>query len=268
VSLYAGPVPLTQPTASRAAQAQIAESSRQQQAWQVAWLLSQITSLWGLLDLRNVISSWPQVRTSITAVIGTQSQAMGQAGNAYYQQARSAAGVVTLPPLLSVPPPPPPELVTATLDSTGPYSLLKRIKAGQPVPQAAQATGNVMASAATRLIQNGARTAVLQAVQQDSAAVAWYRVTAADPCAWCALLAGRGAVYKTAQTAGFKAHSRCRCSAAAAFSREDAKALRDNDLYRQWRRVTRGFSGPDAVRAWRRYWDKAHPDAVGAPRVA
>jgi len=250
-------------TASQAAQENQAESFRQQQAFQVAWLLLQIIGLWGLLDLRNVISSWPQVRTAIAAIIAEQSQVMGQLGNAYYLQARAAAGILALPPALSVPAAPSPQLIKATLDSTGPYSLLARIKQGRDVPEAAQVTGAIVGAAATRLIQNGARTAVLQAVQQDSAAVAWYRVTAADPCGFCAMLASRGPVFRTAQSAGFKAHSRCRCSAAACFSKQDAKALRDNDLYRQWKQVTRGYGGQDAIRVWRRYWDAKHPEAPG-----
>lgn len=250
-------------TAQQAAQENLAESFRQQQAFQVAWLLLEIVGLWGLLDLRNVIASWPQVRTAIAAIITEQSQVMGQAGNAYYQQVRATAGVLGLPPVLTVPPPPAENLIRATLDSTGPYSLLARIKQGRDVSEAAQVTGAMVGAAATRLIQNGARTAVLQAVQQDSAAVAWYRVTAADPCAFCAMLASRGAIYRSAASAGFKAHSRCRCSAAAVFSKEDARALKDNDLYRQWKQVTRGYGGQDAIRVWRRYWDAKHPEAPG-----
>jgi hypothetical protein len=40
------------------------------------------------------------------------------------------------------------------------------------------------------------------------------------------------------------------------FSTQDAEALRDNDLYRQWKQVTKGLSGRDARNAWRRYWDQ------------
>lgn len=257
------PVALPQDSASRAAQAQLAESFRQQQAWQVAWLLLQITSMWGLLNLREVRSSWPAVRTAIAALIREQQQSMAQAANAFYLQSRAAAGVLAPSPALGLPPLPSEALIRATLDSTGPYSLLARIKSGQQVPQAAQTTGVVMSGAAARLIQNGARTAILRAVQADPEAVAWYRVTAANPCSWCAMLASRGAIYKSAQSAGFKAHNRCRCSAACVWTADDAAALRDNDLRRQWDEVTKGLSGRDARNAWRRYWDARHPDAPG-----
>ena len=125
-----------------------------------------------------------------------------------------------------------------------------------------------MSGAATRLILNGARTAVLQAVQQDSKAVAWMRVTASNPCAFCAMLASRGAVFKTEAQAGFMAHNNCRCTAAPVFSQQDAEALADNDLYQQWKKATAGHSGKYALRAWRRYWDAQHPDAPGQMQEA
>lgn len=157
------------------------------------------------------------------------------------------------PPVVSIPAPSQ-ELVTATLDSTGPYGLLGRLKQAQPLEQAAETTGVVLSGAASRLIQNGARQAIVAAVQADPQAIAWMRVTAANPCAFCAMLASR-IDYKSAQSAGFKAHNHCRCTAAPVFSQKDAAALADNDLLKQWRQVTKGLSGADARRAWRRYWD-------------
>jgi hypothetical protein len=160
----------------------------------------------------------------------------------YHAQAPIAAGITGPPPVVALPPPSP-ALVTATLDSTGPYALLGRIKKAQPLELAMQNTSVTLSGAASRLVQNGARQVVLAAVQADPEAVAWMRVTAANPCSWCAMLASR-VDYKTEQSAGFKAHSHCRCVAMPIWSAKDAEALRDNDLYQQ-----------DALNAWRRHWD-------------
>lgn len=42
---------------------------------------------------------------------------------------------------------------------------------------------------------------------------AWARSVSADSCAFCALLATRGAAYLSAETGSFKAHDHCRCQA-------------------------------------------------------
>ena len=104
---------------------------------------------------------------------------------------------------------------------------------------------------------------MLASVQADPQAVAWMRVTAANPCAWCAMLASRACLQDGAVRWLPRAQP-CRCSAAPVWSKEDAEALRNNDLYEQWKRVTRGYHKKDALNAWRRYWDKQlNRDGIG-----
>ncbi|MFD5864365.1 hypothetical protein ACFWGP_05400 [Agromyces sp. NPDC127015] len=90
--------------------------------------------------------------------------------------------------------------------------------------------------------------------------VAWARVlTGADNCAFCVMLASRGAVYKARSTALYgggqsKYHDRCDCIAmpvysAARWAASDAGRLAD-DLYRKlWLPATKGYSGMDALNA-------------------
>jgi hypothetical protein len=256
-------------TASQAAQASLAEQFRMQQAYGSTQAMLAILAVWGLLDLRDVRSSWPAVRTAITALVRDGFTTAAREALAYYEQARAAAGVAEELPPLAIPDLPSPDLITATLDATGPYTLLGKIKAAEPVQQAAQTAGVRLGGAASRLILNGARQAVLTSVDSDAKAVGWMRVTASDPCAFCAMLASRGASYKSEQAAGFLAHNHCRCSAAPCWSREDAKALRNGPLAQEWQKVTQGLSGQDARNAWRRYWDAEHPSLLSsAPSVA
>jgi hypothetical protein len=241
-------------TASLAAQTALASAFYASQALLAAIAIRDILAIWQQLNLRDIRSSWPAIRTALAALIRDRYGMSASQAQAYYGQARKAAGIPGLPPVISVPPPPEP-LIRATLDSAGPYSLLGRIKEGQPLAQADENTGVQLSGAASRLIQNGARQVILQSVAADDKAVGWRRVTAANPCAWCAMLASRFVLYKTETSASFEAHNHCQCQAQAVFSKTDAEALRDNDLYRQWREVTKGYGGKDALRVWRRYWD-------------
>jgi hypothetical protein len=268
VSSLALQVPQSYPTASLAAQAQAQQGFRAEQGLLMLMLLRDILRIWGTLDTRDVRSSWPALRISLAALIRDRFGMSAQMAASYYGAARRAAGITGSFPVSSVPLPSQ-ALISATLDSTGPYSLLKRIQQGQTVPKALQNTGVVMSGAASRLILNGARQVILSSVTHDAEAVAWMRVTAANPCAWCAMLAGRGPVYRTERSAGFKAHGLCRCSAQAVFSAEDARLLRDaNPLQQQWQQVTAGLSGKNAINAWRRWWNEQNPGAVGSHLAA
>jgi hypothetical protein len=253
-------------SASAAAQAYLAQAFHAQQAYLAMAVVREVLAIWSQLNLRDVRSSWPVLRAALAQEIRSQYVLSAQQANSYFLQSRSAAGVMTPPPDLAVPPPPVQELITAVTDSTGPYRLLASIKsASLPLEQAVQNTGVVLAGASTRLVLNGGRQAILSAVQADQKAIAWMRVTAANPCAWCAMLASRGAVYRSEASAGFSAHGHCRCTAAPVFSENNAGFIAQNNLLQQeWKRVTRGHSGKYARRAWRRYWDKQHPDAPGA----
>ena len=31
--------------------------------------------------------------------------------------------------------------------------------------------------------------------------------------------------------------------------------MKDNPLYQQWKQVTKGYGGKDALRVWRQHWD-------------
>jgi hypothetical protein len=253
-AIVAGGSPAVTSSASLAAQAALAAAFYGAQAWLAVAATRDILQIWQALNLRDVRQSWPALRTALAALIRDRYGPASALGTGYYQQARRAAGVLGEAPRVVVPPLPEP-LITATLDSTGPYGLLGRIKTGQQLAQANENTGVVLSGAAQRLISNGARQAVLRSVEADAKAVAWMRVTSASPCAFCALLSGRGPVYHSEKSAGFEAHNSCACVAAPCFSHEDVAALKDNPLAAQWKQVTRGKSGKDALRAWRQHWD-------------
>jgi len=74
--------------------------------------------------------------------------------------------------------------------------------------------------AVTKMVLDGGRETIVESTKADPAAVGWARTTDGDPCAFCVMLASRGAVYKE-DTVGFQAHAHCGCSATPVFHRDD-----------------------------------------------
>jgi hypothetical protein len=252
-AMVAGGAALTG-SASLAAQARLAAGFYSAQAFLAAASVRDILTVWSQLNQQDVRSSWPALRTALSALIQNRYSQAATLGQSYYQQARQAANIPGVADVVT-PEMPSDDLIGAVLDATGPYGMLGRIKQGQQVTQAAQNSGVIMAGAGQRLITNGARQAVLQSVKADAKAVGWMRVTGPNPCAFCAMLSSRGFSYKSEGSASFQAHDHCMCQAVPAWSKEVVQATRNNPLYQQWRTATKGKSGADALRAWRSYWD-------------
>lgn len=124
----------------------------------------------------------------------------------------------------------------------------------------------VKADAATqRLVADVGRETVRQAVRQDRQAVAYARVAALGACAFCKMLASRGSVYATAETAGrdandrfsgdasvVKFHNNCHCGIVPVFRGQrfqlSPHAARWDEIYREY---AQGHPG-DQLRLFRR----------------
>ncbi|MFJ5233968.1 hypothetical protein ACIQBJ_29205 [Kitasatospora sp. NPDC088391] len=101
------------------------------------------------------------------------------------------------------------------------------------------------------LVQDGGRNMIHNALQDDPGALGYYRKTDASPCYFCALMASRGAVYKSRSTAAFGAHPHCHCQAVPIFSRR-YQLPAENDRYaRMWREF-----GGGSLADWRTYYRK------------
>lgn len=62
-----------------------------------------------------------------------------------------------------------------------------------------------------RLVADADRHTVLGSANADPRSKRWQRNTTGVSCEFCVMLAGRGAVYRTADTADFKSHDHCDC---------------------------------------------------------
>jgi hypothetical protein len=236
-----------------ATQTQLAEDYRVEQARLSAEVTRGVLALWLATYEPGSPSVWRALVAGLTALVNRFRNRSSRQAVTYYLESRSAARA----PGLFVPRmvlEPPPALIEATAQITGARSYGRSLTARMPETQAIQNSGVQIAGAMSRITLDAGRQTVMDAVEEDREAIGWIRITDADPCAFCAMLASRGPVFSE-DTADFQAHAHCACIAAAVWSRDEAWLGHSEDLYQQWKRETAGESGKDAIRAWRRYWN-------------
>ncbi|MFJ3839466.1 hypothetical protein ACIPY6_28720 [Streptomyces sp. NPDC090054] len=129
---------------------------------------------------------------------------------------------------------------------------------------------------AQKLVADQGRATTRQAVDRDRGAIAYARAAALGGCAFCKLMASRGAVYKNARTAGrdanekftgsasvVKFHDNCHCVIVPVFRGQQfelsAHALEWDRLYTQY---ARGYSGDQLRRFRRALADHGHLPAL------
>lgn len=93
---------------------------------------------------------------------------------------------------------------------------------------------------AAKLVADQARDTVQRAVRQDREAVGWARAAALGACAFCKMLAIRGAVYQR-ETAGFQAHDSCHCGVVPIFR---GQRFELSAHAREWERIYQEYAAP------------------------
>jgi hypothetical protein len=161
--------------------------------------------------------------------------------------------------------------VEANLNATGIASYQRAIRAAKSPEQARDIMTTTMTGASTRLVLEGGRQVIHDAVMGDEHAIGWARITDPDPCAFCAMLASRGAVYHTRMTAGgkankrfvgdgmFKFHNNDACLAKPIFDPDDEALKVADELYDRWLRVTRASPHMKMIDSWTLYWNDLDP---------
>lgn len=174
-----------------------------------AQLLRDFQSIWPIW--RGDESSFRLLVSATIPLVGLRREASSALGSAYYEMFRRTEGVggASTPRPAD---PVPDDVLTTSLYVTGFNSVLKSIEAGFS-PQAAQQNAFVKVTGAiTRHTLNGSRESILRSTAADQQARGWARVTGGNPCAFCAVLASRGAAYAE-DTVDFRAHDHCTCEA-------------------------------------------------------
>lgn len=172
-------------------------------------------------------------------------------------------GVVNIPPLREYRV----DAVEQMIEDAVPDSV-----ASDPVDESTRTTPHVVeqvqksvARAASRHAQQPARETVQETADEGGSEMGWARVlTGARSCAFCAMLASRGPVYKSDKSALFRGgasmdayHNGCDCIAVlvrrgAIWEGHDSF----DSLNELWQTATKRKSNKDARNAFRREWDR------------
>lgn len=155
---------------------------------------------------------------------------------------------------------------------TGPVSQKRKAKRDKWLELARGESFVESSGAASRHVLTGGRQSLLTLVREDTRAIGWVRVTDGDPCAFCAMLASRGPVYKQNSFSRsdprwtgpgtVKVHDACACTLEAVYSRESLWPGRAAEFRRLWRQhIEKRYSGADARREWRRVYERLQREA-------
>lgn len=127
--------------------------------------------------------------------------------------------------------------------------------------EAFQSAAKTSAASAMRLTLDGGRDQMTTAAKSDRRALGWARVTAADPCYFCAMLASRGFDYgKNAFAASdslfvgegkAKVHDGCRCTMEPSFSTDSELPAHSAEWESLWVANTGDVFGKEKVRKFR-----------------
>lgn len=131
--------------------------------------------------------------------------------------------------------------------------------------KAMEVSGAKASAAAYRHVVDGGR-ALTDELVTTKVAVGWVRVTKANPCYFCAMLASRGPVFAEQSfdrsdprfegPGEYKVHDSCGCSLRPIYSRSSASwPQQSRDFEELWKNSGAKFSGPAAVSAFRRAYE-------------
>ncbi len=232
---------------------QLTEAHRVQQARLAATVITTMRSLWRILDPNDIDGTTGGWLDAALRLIAAQHARSASLAGTYYRAFRIAEVGQTIPPTIDIPALNVPATITSLM-VTGPVKLRKAIPATLPtVSRVADASS---AAAASRQTLTGGRDTITRAIRSDGRALGYARATSGDPCAFCALLAGKGPVYGSEASASFQAHDGCACSAEPVFDRsapfpgERFKSIYDEnargvaDPLNAFRRAYEGRSNP------------------------
>jgi hypothetical protein len=174
--------------------------------------------LWDRLDPTDLDGSAPYWLASNTIAVNRRIRESQQLAAVYLNRYREAEIGLSADVVLGVP------AVTATaLEVAGPVRVKQLIGQGFDRAEAHRLAFTKYAGIAARQSLMGGRLTVARTTGRDRRAIGWRRVTDGNPCAFCAMLAARGPVYRDASSAaGLQYHGHCGCSAEPTYSTWEA----------------------------------------------
>jgi hypothetical protein len=231
-----------------------AASQQATQALLLTLLTTEFEQLWPTLDIGALKKSLPTFTLATTALVQRYGLASGALAADYYdaeRRAARAAGRFTVTPA-----------PTADLDQVNAAVgwATKGLWSTDPdvEPALTLTTGTV-----EKMVGDVGRYTLLNAVQDDKAAHGWARVPEPGCCYFCAMLASRGAVYRSRQKSSFEAHDHCKCHVEPLFAPHYEPTAQIRGWQALYRDSTAGKSGAAARLAFRQAYEGRTPTTSG-----
>lgn len=187
----------------------LVEDHRQEIADIVAVAQADLVEQWATMPLDDAAATQRAAAEVVTDLVGTYGFAAAGAGADWYSEARAEAVRGSYTPRIDAP------LIEAQVIANVGWAVGPLF--GDADTDLALSR---LAGVTQRLTANADRATILTNVRRDPAGVRWYRGASAKCCTFCAMLASRGAVYRSEQSGGFKPHNHCRCFPVALFPGE------------------------------------------------
>ncbi|MFG2618036.1 hypothetical protein ACGFXC_10450 [Streptomyces sp. NPDC048507] len=252
------------------AAADLLTREHREQALRVAGLIGRRLRILALgADVGDIDGWWGRVGTQMQQEVAVAQDALAALARRYLIAHAAANGIKLNPVVIARANP---QQLANALRVVGPVAFKQHMAKTGDVTGARRAMAERLGGAGQRLSMEGSRNTVLETVRQRPQQIAgWRRVTSGSPCAFCSMVASRGAAYGSEARAHFAAHDNDRCSVSAVYRREP-EPPEVQRLEAAWREATRGESGKDALNAFRRHLrgeDKATaPSSASAPSGA
>lgn len=173
--------------------------------------------LWPLLDIKRLDATYPGWEFAVGTLIQRNRATSAGLAAAYYKAFRALdVGTAFTPSLAKAAPA---EQIATSLRVSSVIAIKKAMERGEQLVKATEKAFVLSSGEASRLVLNGGRQTILDSLHADDKAIGWQRVPSSKACAFCWMLADRGAVYKE-ETAEFAAHGHCHCQVAPQFGSE------------------------------------------------
>lgn len=180
-------------------------------------VVDQLNMVWPLLDPADLDGTFDRWLLAVTRIVAQQRSASARLAGSYLVAfARLELGPGTrMTPVLE--PGVDARALTTSMLVTGPVSVKRAMTRGVLLDRAVDIAKAASSAAGMRHALDGGRQTIQQTIRHDDRAVGFQRVTSGQPCEFCSMLAGRGAVYKD-DTVDFEAHDGCSCTSEPVFA--------------------------------------------------
>lgn len=235
----------------------LTETHRQAQLSLGRLVVLQLHAAFKLLDPHALDATFAGWLAIVLALIKTHRATSSSLAAAYLAAFRALqVGVDTTFPAVLAPAVDDVAVATSML-VTGPVSIKTALARKVELFTAVDIAEARSSAAGMRHVLNAGRDTVVATIEADPKALGFARVASDHACAFCAMLASRGPVYKSEQTAtfakdGHRYHDGCQCGIEPHYSPDDEWPETSRSYQQQWQATTRGLSGTDALNAFRR----------------